>query len=183
MSEISIGRLRGGFCVYWRDPSTGRRARHKLEARTRAEAEAEAVGVYLRHAMANAPRGRTVADLWEAYREDLGSKPTATTMSYTGKAVQEHFGAYTPEQITKGMCVDYAEKRAEDGKNQGTIWTDLRHTAAVTMLSEAVPLEKVSQVLCHSNMAVTFSTYARFLPQHMQDAVDVLAFASLKRGA
>ena len=60
---------------------------------------------------------------------------------------------------------------------------DLRHTAAVAMLSEEVPLEKVSEMLDHSKMAVTFSTCAGFLPQHMQDAVDVLDFASLKRGA
>ena len=49
------------------------------------------------------------------------------------------------------------------------------------MLSEGVPLEKVSQVLGHSNTTVTFSTYARYLPQHMQDAVDILDFGSLKR--
>lgn len=337
MPDISIGRLRGGFCVYWRDPGTGKRVRHKLEARTRTEAEPEGLIVYRRHALASAPRGKTVSDLWEAYREDLGSKPTAKTMTYTGKAVLEHFGAYTPDQITKGMCVAYAEKRSDAGKSQGTIWTelghlrsamrfaedmraidrapkiwrpekpqtdkrilnrgearalidgahdphvrlalvlllgtggrlgavldltwdrvdfergtinlrlddsvtrkgravlpmnnatrpalmaaheaaltdyvieyagrrvkgirtgfanaverskighvrihDLRHTAAVTMLSEGVPLEKVSQVLGHSNTAVTFSTYARFLPQHMQDAVDVLDFASLSRRA
>lgn len=60
---------------------------------------------------------------------------------------------------------------------------DLRHTAAVTMLVAGVPLEKVSQVLGHSNTAVTFSTYGRFLPSHMQDAVDVLDFASHPRSA
>ncbi|WP_422073985.1 tyrosine-type recombinase/integrase [Tranquillimonas rosea] len=287
--------------------------------------------------LANAPRGATVADLWETYRKDLGDKPTAKTMGYTGKAVLEHFGAYTPDQITKGLCQEYAEKREAAGISQGSVWTelghlrsamrfaediraiqrapkiwrpekpqtdkrilnrgearallegagdphirlaialllgtagrlgavldltwdrvnfdagtinlrledaatrkgravlpmnattrpallaaqeaamtdhvieyaghrvksirtgfvnavkrsgighvrihDLRHTAAVTMLSQGVPLEKVSQVLGHSNTAVTFSTYARFLPQHMQDAVDVLDFASLRKGA
>ncbi|WP_246107467.1 tyrosine-type recombinase/integrase [Puniceibacterium confluentis] len=60
---------------------------------------------------------------------------------------------------------------------------DLRHPAAVTMLSMGMLLEKVSQVLGHSNTAVTFSTYARYPPRHMQDAVDVLDFATLKRGA
>ncbi|WP_188790879.1 tyrosine-type recombinase/integrase [Salipiger pallidus] len=34
----------------------------------------------------------------------------------------------------------------------------LRHTAAVTMLSSGVPLEKVSQGLGHSNPAITVST-------------------------
>ena len=59
---------------------------------------------------------------------------------------------------------------------------DLRHTAAVTMLGAGVPLDQVAQVLGHSNTAVTFSTYGRYLPSHMQDAVDVLDFATLKRG-
>ena len=57
---------------------------------------------------------------------------------------------------------------------------DLRHTAAVTMLSNGIPLEKVSQVLGHSNTAITFSTYGRYLPEHMQDAIDVLDFSTRK---
>jgi integrase len=337
MPDISIGRLRGGFCVYWRDPETGKRTRYGLEARTRAEAAAEGLRVYRQVTLAQAPAGATVAELWEVYRKDLGDKPTATTMRYTGKAVLKHFGAYTPDQISKGLCEDYARDRMADGISQGSVWTelghlrsamrfaediraidrapkiwrpekpqtdkrilnrgeargliegaiephvrlaialllgtaarlgavldltwdrvdfkagtinlrlddvatrkgraflpmnrttrpallaaheaalsdhvieyagkrvasirtgftaaaarakighvrihDLRHTAAVTMLSEGVPLEKVSQVLGHSNTSVTFSTYARYLPEHMQDAVDILDFGSLRRGA
>ena len=57
---------------------------------------------------------------------------------------------------------------------------DLRHTAAVTMLAAGVPIEMVSQVLGHSNTQITFSTYARYLPQHMAPAVDVLNFMELK---
>ncbi|WP_260083518.1 tyrosine-type recombinase/integrase [Phaeobacter inhibens] len=57
---------------------------------------------------------------------------------------------------------------------------DLRHTAAVTMLAKGLPLEKVSQVLGHSNTAITFSTYGRYLPEHMEDAVNVLDFMNLQ---
>lgn len=56
----------------------------------------------------------------------------------------------------------------------------MRHTAAVTMLANGIPLEKVSQVLGDSNTAITFSTYGRYLPEHMQDAVNVLDFMNLK---
>jgi integrase len=59
---------------------------------------------------------------------------------------------------------------------------DLRHTAAVTMLAGGVPIEKVAQVLGHSNIAVTYSNYGRYLPEHMQDAVNILDFMNL-RGA
>lgn len=337
MPDISIGRLRGGYCVYWRDEDTGKRTRYQLASCTPKEAEAEGLRVYRRVMIENAPKGQTVSDLWEAYRDDLGDKPTARTMGYTGKAVLSHFGAYTPDQITKAMCTDYSRERMEGGISQGSVWTelghlqsamrfaeeiraidrapkiwrpakpqtdkrilnrgearaliegasdphirlaialllgtagrlgaildltwdrvnldagtinlrlddamtrkgravvpmngttraalttaheaaltdhvieyggrrvqsirtgftnavrrsgighvrihDLRHTAAVTMLSGGVPLEKVSQVLGHSNTSVTFTTYARYLPQHMQDAVDVLDFATLKRQA
>ncbi|ETA54011.2 tyrosine-type recombinase/integrase [Ponticoccus alexandrii] len=333
MPDISIGRFRGGFCVYWRKPD-GKRTRHGLAARTREDAEAEAIEVYRRVTYASAPRGATVADLWAEYVEDLGDKPTATTMGYTGKAILPHFGAYLPENITKVLCVSYARTRADAGKSQGTIWTelghlqtalnfardvrridrapkiwrpakpekdkrilnkgearalldgarephirlalalllgtgarigaildlewdrvdfergtinlrladaktrkgrsvvpmnsgtraaldvaqraaltdfvveyaggpvksirkgftaaverakighvrihDLRHTAAVWMLSEGVPIEKVAQVLGHSNISVTYRTYGRYLPEHMQDAVNVLDFTTLK---
>ena len=47
------------------------------------------------------------------------------------------------------------------------------------MLASGIPIEKVSQVLGHSNIAVTYSTYARYLPEHMQDAVNVLDFMNL----
>ncbi|KHQ52367.1 Phage integrase [Mameliella alba] len=336
MPDISIGRFRGGLCVYWADASTGKRRRHRLEARTRKEAEAEALAVYRRETASARNGVATVSDVWEEYRRDLGTKPTAKTMGYTGKSVLAYFGALPPSQITKAMCIDYGRSRMdEDGVSQGTVWTelghlrsalrfaedtrmidrapkiwrpekpqtdkrilnagemralldatraphvrlavalllgtaarvgaildltwdrvdldrgvinlrlddaatrkgravlpmnkttraaleaayeaalsdyviehggrpvksirngftsavdraklghvrihDLRHTAAVTMLVAGVPLEKVSQVLGHSNTAVTFSTYGRFLPSHMQDAVDVLDFATLKR--
>lgn len=59
---------------------------------------------------------------------------------------------------------------------------DFRHTAAVTMLGEGIPIEKVAQVLGHSNLATTYRVYGRFLPGHMQDAVNVLNFASQVHG-
>lgn len=334
MPDISIGRLRGGFCVYWPDPATGKRTRRQLAARTRKEAEAEAVEVYRAATYAARPKDPTIAELWEIYRADLGAKKTAETMGYTGKAVLPHFGHLRPDDITKAICQDYDRQRQAAGKSQGTVHTelghlmsalksahhmrmithvpkiwrpakpqtdkrilsagearalidgarephirlalvlllgtagrvgaildltwdrvdfergtinlrlddnatrkgravvpmngstraalsaahaaalsdyvveyaakpvksirtgvqgaikrsgvghlrihDLRHTAAVTMLAAGVPLEKVSQVLGHSNTAVTFSTYGRFLPEHMQDAVNVLDFMNLK---
>ena len=327
LSNISIGRLRGGFCVYWRD-DTGRR-RYQLEARTKAEAEAEAIEVYRTKTYASRTRGQTIAEIWEAYREDLGDKPTGKTMGYTGKAILPFFGAHSPDHLTKTLCKAYAAARMGAGKKQGTVWTELghlqsalnfhsrtapkiwrpekpetdkrilnagearalidaahaphirlalilllgtagrvgaildlawdrvdfetgiinlrvtdsktrkgravvpmssgvraalsvayqaamsdyviehasskvasirkgvagaiersgighvtihelRHTAAVTMLGHGVPIEKVAQVLGHSNISVTYKVYARYLPRQMQDAVDVLDFTQIK---
>ncbi len=327
MPEISIGRLRGGFCVYWTGDD-GRRRRHQLAARDRKAAEAEALDVYRRHTWR--PAGGTVADIWQAYRADLGARPAGVTMAHTGKAILPFFGHYRPDQITRDLCRAYDRHRRNAGRSQGTVHTELghlrsalvfalgpkapriwrpnkpdsnvrvltaaearrvidaceaphirlavvlllgtagragaildltwdridfdrgiinlrlsdsvtrkgravvpmnamtraalaaaapaaltdhviewaggpvrsirkgvkaalaraglprvrihdfRHTAAVTMLGEGVAIEKVAQVLGHSNLATTYRVYGRFLPGHMQDAVNVLDFASLR---
>jgi len=330
MPDITIGRFRGGFCVIWH--TDGRRHRHQLAARDRKAAEAEAIDVWRKHHYRAA--GQTIAEIWEAYRADLGAKPTAKTMGYTGKAVLAHFGALRPDQIDKSHCVDYAAARSAKGIKQGAVHTELghlrsamnfaqrariidrapsiwrpekptpkerymtpvevgrlldgasaphirlaihilvataarvgavldltwdrvdldrgqinyrlddavtrkgraivpinaglraalsvakeaalsdyvveyagervasirtgfagavrraglkavtlhvcRHSAAVQMVSAGVPIEKVAQMLGHSNTAVTYSTYARFAPDHLRDAADVLEFTGLR---
>lgn len=125
MPSISVGRFRGGFCVYWRE--NGKRRRYQLAARTRAEAEPEALDVYRRETLLQRRAGATVRDIWEAYRQDLGDRPAGVTMGYTGKAVLEHFGDYRPDQISKELCRDYAAKRRNQGKSDGTIHTELGH--------------------------------------------------------
>jgi len=333
MPDVNIGRLRGGLCVYWTGPD-GKRVRRKLEACTRKEAESEAIEVYRSATFSSRPQNPTIAQIWEAYREDLEGKPTAETMKWTGKAILPHFGHLRPDNVVKKTCTEYEALRRAAGKSQGTVHTelghlrsalkfacdtrmietapkiwrpakpltdkrilsagearalingaiephirlalilllgtagrvgaildltwdrvdfdrgtinlrledsqtrkgravvpmnpstraaldvayraalsehvveyageqiksirkgfqgavtrskighvrihDLRHTAAVTMLASGVPLEKVSQVLGHSNTAITFSTYGRYLPEHMTDAVNVLDFMNLK---
>lgn len=124
MPEISIGRLRGGFCVYWTGPD-GRRRRHQLAARTRAEAEAEGRDRYLRETAA--PEGLTIATIWAAYVDHLGTKPTAATMRHTGKAVLAHFGALRPDQITIRDCRAYTAARLEAGRKIGSVHTELGH--------------------------------------------------------
>ncbi|MEY8843324.1 hypothetical protein AB9K41_30200, partial [Cribrihabitans sp. XS_ASV171] len=45
MRELKIGHLGKRFCVTWQRPN-GKRARYRLDARTFAEAKAEAIEVY-----------------------------------------------------------------------------------------------------------------------------------------
>ena len=96
MPDVNIGRLRGGLCVYWTGPD-GKRVRRKLEACTRKEAESEAIEVYRSATFSSRPQNPTIAQIWEAYREDLEGKPTAETMKWTGKAILPHFGHLRPD--------------------------------------------------------------------------------------
>ena len=71
MAEISIGRFRGGLCVFWWDQ--GKRRRYQLEARTRAEAEPEALDVYRRETLSQRRERATVAEIWDHIALTLGS--------------------------------------------------------------------------------------------------------------
>lgn len=124
MVTLTIGRLRGGYCVHWTGPD-GKRQRYQLAAQSRAEAEAEGRDRYLRE---TTPGGRlTVATIWTAYLDHLGAKPTAKTMRSTANAVLPVFGALRPDQITIADCRNYLRTRIESGKKIGTVHTELGH--------------------------------------------------------
>lgn len=57
----------------------------------------------------------------------------------------------------------------------------LRHTAGVHMISNGVDMALVSQFLGHSSIAVTQRVYARYAPDHMRDAAEVLSFGTFQR--
>jgi integrase len=137
MPSISIGRLRGGFCVYWTG-ADGNRRRYQLEARSRKEAEAEGRDRYLRETAA--PTGLTIADLWAAYTAHLGDKPTAATMGYTGKAVLAAFGLLRPDQITIDDCRRYTADRMRAGRKQGSVHTELGHLRSTLRWAEKAGL-------------------------------------------
>lgn len=148
MPTVNIGRLRGGYCVYWTDAS-GRRRRYQLSACTREEAESEARDVFLRESSSG--QGARVTDLWEAYRSELDGRPMATHMVATGKHVLPHFGHLRPDQISVEDCRTYvATKRERLG--DGTIWTQLGHLRTVMswavkrrLIEHAPHIERPSQ--------------------------------------
>ena len=95
--------------------STGKRTRHQLEARTRADAEAEAIDVYRRVSFTSAPKGLTVAEIWKLYQHDLAGRPTGRKLPSFGRQVLPHFGHYRPDQITTEMCRAYNGARTAKG--------------------------------------------------------------------
>lgn len=143
MPDISIGRLRGGFCVYWYD-AAGKRQRHQLKAQSRKEAEGEAVDVYRKRTFNAA--GSNIARCWGAYRDSLGGRPTGKTIAYTGVAVLKFFGHLRPDHVTEQHCHDYHDLRTQrDGCSAGTVHTELGHLrsalryAAKTRLIDYAP--------------------------------------------
>lgn len=49
-----------------------------------------------------------------------------------------------------------------------------RHTAAVWMAMEDVPMDRIAQQLGHTSTRITYSTYARYSPRFMADVVAAL---------
>lgn len=56
----------------------------------------------------------------------------------------------------------------------------LRHSSAVHMVEAGVPIAEVAQFLGHSNPSITFSTYARYSPEHLSKAAGALEFGQLR---
>jgi integrase len=56
----------------------------------------------------------------------------------------------------------------------------LRHTAAVHMAEGGVPMSVISQYLGHSNEAITAKVYARYSPDYLRSAADLLDFGRLR---
>ncbi len=135
MSDISIGRLRGGYCVYWRTED-GKRQRYSLKARTRKAAEAEALDVYRQKSKPKG--GATIGDCWKMYRDSLDGRPTGKTMEYTGKPILKHFGELRPDQINRDHCLKYNELRTADGVSIGSVHTELGHLRSTLRFAEKV---------------------------------------------
>lgn len=51
---------------------------------------------------------------------------------------------------------------------------DIRRSAARHMVESGVGIHEIAQVLGHSNIATTYTTYARFSPQHLKKAISKL---------
>jgi integrase len=55
----------------------------------------------------------------------------------------------------------------------------LRHSAAVHMAEEGVPMSEISQYLGHANTQITEQTYARFSPDYLRKAAAALEYDDL----
>jgi integrase len=121
--EYELGRLKGRYVIVWREGE--RRHRKRLPA-AYSRVDAERALADLRAHQADRSKGTyTVAQLWDMYRESLGSRPSAVTMGYEWRALKERFGDLPPHGITEGLCQSHLNARLAAGRTPGTVWTEL----------------------------------------------------------
>lgn len=111
-------------------------------------------------------KGRAVVPMNDGLRAAL----TATKAAATSDHVIE-WGGEPVKSIKTGF-----KAAVEEAGLKGVTPHVLRHTAAVHLAAAGVPMERISQYLGHSNVAITASVYARFSPDHLRDEAAVLDF-------
>ena len=80
------------------------------------------------------------------------------------------------ENIRKGFEAACSRAKLED-----VTLHFIRHSSAVAMVSNGAPLDKVAQYLGHSNVAITYQTYARLALDHLQDAAEILDLTQIRK--
>lgn len=72
------------------------------------------------------PIGRSVAEIYQAYLEDLTERGKRADRGETAwKALQTTFGSLRPDQVTKDLCRIYARARRLQGRADGTVGKEL----------------------------------------------------------
>lgn len=141
MREYKLQRFRGGWAIAIYEQGK-RLSRKQLGARD-AGAAAEEFRALV--AQWKRPKDPTVGDIWAAYREDRQGRVIAGNMEFSGKAAIPYFGGMKPDDIDTGVCRAYVAKRRKEGRQDGTIGTELGHLrialswAAKTGLIETAP--------------------------------------------
>lgn len=170
---------------------------------TKAEAPALVAGAVMPHvklfivlAFSTAGRAQAILDLtwdridFERRRIDLRDPKRHATpkgravspMNDTAKDALEiaHGAALTPYVIEwAGNRVTSIKKGvAEAAKRAGLKASPhvLRHSAAVWMAEDGVPMDEIAQYLGHSNTATTARVYARYSPEYLRKAAKALEF-------
>lgn len=125
MPTYRLCRYRGKYAVTWVD-ERGQRQRRSLGTDDRAEAD-RALGVFQREATRAVLPPQTVGMIWETYRKHAEGRPVATTMGHEAKALKARFFALEPAAITDALVDEHIKERREQGRSDGTIWTELGH--------------------------------------------------------
>ena len=128
MSGYTIGRLRGGPAIVYYE--AGKRHRYALGTADPREAERRAPALY---SELSRPKGKGVAELWDAYVLDMQGRAVISTMKHTWKALRGRFGPMSADEITVEDCRAHTAERRKADIKDGTIHTELGHLRMVVL--------------------------------------------------
>lgn len=131
MPDWRITRLRGELCLTWHEGDI--RRRYRLGTDDPKEAARRAPS---RYAELTRPKGSTVQDLWDSYCLDKAGRSVVTTMKFTWKALEKHFGGIEGEAVSVADCRTYTAARRKAGKKEGSIHTELGHLRSVLVWAQ-----------------------------------------------
>lgn len=193
MSDWRITRFRGQFALTWTEPGEdGRtiRRRYSLGTGDRQEAERRAPS---RYAELTRPHGTTVAELWQAYRDDHDGRRIAENMAWSWKALERRFGSMDGEAVTPSDCRAHIAERREAGRKDGTIHTELGHLRIVLKWAQREQLIAVAPPIQRppapepKDAYLTRSEVAKMLdldiPPHTRVAIHLLVGTGARIGA
>lgn len=122
----TIGKHRGKFALVFYEG--GKRHRCSLGCSDASEARRLAPSVW---EQLSRPKGRTVADLWEAYCKAKSGHAVVGTMEFTWRALKDLFGPLSPADITSSHCDAHIANRRSSKISNGTLHTELGHLRMV----------------------------------------------------
>jgi integrase len=109
--------VRGVFCAVAR--IDGKQVRRSLGSASREEAVQHFADFVKR------PTGSTIGEIVTAYLLDRETRPSIASMREAWRAAQSFFAPYRPDQITRKLCIQYADRRTKSGVKPGTIIKEL----------------------------------------------------------
>jgi integrase len=125
MPDYRLCKYRGKFAVTWIDEKLGRQ-RRSLGTADRAEADRLLIGFEIAQTK-QAREPQTIGTIWAAYRKATEGRPVSTTMGHEEKALKARFFHLPPEALKESFVDAHIAKRREQGRSDGTIWTELGH--------------------------------------------------------
>ena len=158
MTPTQIGKLKGGYVVYWHEQDSSEkwnRKRFRLKAKNKAEALAEGQRKFASQ-MALRVSELVLEDIWKGYTTHLGERKTAKDLNQIWKHVGPELGQLHPDQINDEIVEEYLKKRANKFRkthgrepSKTTLFQDvnllqcvLNHAHAKNIIGNPVKLKK-----------------------------------------
>lgn len=111
-------------------------------------------------------KGRALVPMTDRLRREL---LTAQAAALTPFVIE--YGGDPVKNIKKGFA-----KAVERSGLIDVTPHDLRHSAAVWMAEDGIPMDEIAQFLGHSDPRITFRVYARYSPAYLKKAASSLEF-------